>query len=82
MDEMRRLINLVESAEQQQIDEIDLKKAALTGLTGLSLAGTPDATAQDSDVDMDVKSGEVATCLLYTSPSPRDQRGSRMRAGA
>ena len=24
----------------------------------------------------------VATCLLYTSPSPRDQRGSRMPSSA
>ena len=26
--------------------------------------------------------GEVYTCLLYTSPSPRDQRGSRMPSSA
>ena len=26
--------------------------------------------------------GEVCTCLLYTSPSPRDQRGSRMPSSA
>ena len=26
--------------------------------------------------------GEETTCLLYTSPSPRDQRGSRMAASA
>ena len=26
--------------------------------------------------------GKVATCLLYTSPSPRDQRGSRMPSSA
>ena len=25
---------------------------------------------------------EVVTCLLYTSPSPRDQRGSRMPSSA
>ena len=25
---------------------------------------------------------EVAACLLYTSPSPRDQRGSRMPSSA
>ena len=27
-------------------------------------------------------SGGVTTCLLYTSPSPRDQRGSRMPSSA
>ena len=26
--------------------------------------------------------GELDTCLLYTSPSPRDQRGSRMPSSA
>ena len=26
--------------------------------------------------------GPVRTCLLYTSPSPRDQRGSRMPSSA
>ena len=28
------------------------------------------------------RNGEAATCLLYTSPSPRDQRGSRMPSSA
>ena len=50
--------------QSESLEEIDLKKAALTGLTGLSLAGTPDATAQDSDVNMDVKGGEVATAPI------------------
>ena len=27
-------------------------------------------------------SGETNSCLLYTSPSPRDQRGSRMPSSA
>ena len=26
--------------------------------------------------------GNIKTCLLYTSPSPRDQRGSRMPSSA
>ena len=30
----------------------------------------------------DLKSGYVNSCLLYTSPSPRDQRGSRMPSSA
>ena len=28
------------------------------------------------------KKGRQKTCLLYTSPSPRDQRGSRMPSSA
>ena len=30
----------------------------------------------------DDHSGDSNTCLLYTSPSPRDQRGSRMPSSA
>ena len=29
-----------------------------------------------------IELGEIETCLLYTSPSPRDQRGSRMPSSA
>ena len=29
-----------------------------------------------------VMNGQVSVCLLYTSPSPRDQRGSRMPSSA
>ena len=30
----------------------------------------------------DARTGEAKSCLLYTSPSPRDQRGSRMPSSA
>ena len=39
-------------------------------------------------VDFEVREGELVSligsngCLLYTSPSPRDQRGSRMPSSA
>ena len=36
---------------------------------------------QDKSVYVE-NSNEVNTCLLYTSPSPRDQRGSRMPSSA
>ena len=29
-----------------------------------------------------IEAGTIYTCLLYTSPSPRDQRGSRMPSSA
>ena len=29
-----------------------------------------------------IHSGHIESCLLYTSPSPRDQRGSRMPSSA
>ena len=39
------------------------------------------AVAEDIDSDGDGLI-EISTCLLYTSPSPRDQRGSRMPSSA
>ena len=33
-------------------------------------------------VKLKAKHAEDPTCLLYTSPSPRDQRGSRMPSSA
>ena len=32
--------------------------------------------------DLDISQTELWNCLLYTSPSPRDQRGSRMPSSA
>ena len=38
---------------------------------------------RDFGMDKNVIPGDgVVTCLLYTSPSPRDQRGSRMPSSA
>ena len=33
-------------------------------------------------VSFGIEQGEFIACLLYTSPSPRDQRGSRMPSSA
>ena len=35
-----------------------------------------------SNINWTIPSGTGTTCLLYTSPSPRDQRGSRMPSSA
>ena len=48
--------------------------------------GTHDAAlakkAQEARGSSKVDEVLAATCLLYTSPSPRDQRGSRMPSSA
>ena len=36
----------------------------------------------DLQGDQASRTGEYLDCLLYTSPSPRDQRGSRMPSSA
>ena len=46
------------------------------------VAGLPEPIAPDSDDEELEYSEQVNSCLLYTSPSPRDQRGSRMPSSA
>ena len=42
----------------------------------------PDHLARDGQVELDRAPDSPYVCLLYTSPSPRDQRGSRMPSSA
>ena len=69
---------------------MDLQKACMAGREA-PLA--PDAfeamlragmarEAEAADTGFRFTNGKDATCLLYTSPSPRDQRGSRMPSSA
>ena len=42
-----------------------------------------DFSFADGDLQLDdIMNVKFETCLLYTSPSPRDQRGSRMPSSA
>ena len=43
---------------------------------------TVPATANCPEEETFIKISVVRDCLLYTSPSPRDQRGSRMPSSA
>ena len=40
------------------------------------------AEAMEVDTEVDMASEEGMDCLLYTSPSPRDKRQSRMPSSA
>ena len=46
------------------------------------LLGWRDFLVKDAVDAIAANQAKVATCLLYTSPSPRDQRGSRMPSSA
>ena len=76
---------------------IDRQAAAgITGIVPVGTTGeSPTVTAEEhleiirvaiehnaGRMQVVVGTGANATCLLYTSPSPRDQRGSRMPSSA
>ena len=46
------------------------------------LAGTVDLPGTKAAMIRNLVESRVDPCLLYTSPSPRDQRGSRMPSSA
>ena len=62
----------------------DEKTASLLIDPASGLRGRPDQIVIiDSEfIPVEQKTGKVPPCLLYTSPSPRDQRGSRMPSSA
>ena len=59
---------------------------ATSGIKGMASQATSGVKGMASQATSGVKGGldnvKYFSCLLYTSPSPRDQRGSRMAAGA
>ena len=52
------------------------------GVDGISVRLRKASTAVRIDYTLFAKELSVRSCLLYTSPSPRDQRGSRMPSSA
>ena len=65
--------SLPSSANQQAVNQVDPIAQGLTYLSAFQ--DLKIKQAQTSNIQRD-------TCLLYTSPSPRDQRGSRMPSSA
>ena len=60
-----------------------LKKAATgEGADMMTASGSGELFIADDAKDVHIMYLENDTCLLYTSPSPRDQRGSRMPSSA
>ena len=55
-----------------------IRRIGLLAMMALSLAGCSATRVETTTGNW----GTPVTCLLYTSPSPRDQRGSRMPSSA
>ena len=60
-----------------------LSRDNATAAMGIALAEVgPGHARMTMTVRADMLNGHQTCCLLYTSPSPRDQRGSRMPSSA
>ena len=63
-----------EAMKAQSITKVEMAKRMQTSCSQLDRLPGP----QNDRIEL----ATLATCLLYTSPSPRDQRGSRMPSSA
>ena len=59
------------AAETGRMPAVETRQMSFVGRTGICLVSTHN-----------VEVSEVSTCLLYTSPSPRDRTRSRMPSSA
>ena len=64
-------------ASTAKLDGVDVSRLIVQKLASQGLEGTPVIKS-----DRQFPACETKPCLLYTSPSPRDQRGSRMPSSA
>ena len=73
-----KLKKLLKAADKElDSEDEDLSRPKESDLPG----AIKNPNAKDSNEKKDLKES-TKTCLLYTSPSPRDQRGSRMPSSA
>ena len=80
---MARIKGLEDKAKKSGISYGLLKKVYDRGMAAWKTGHRPGTTPQQwafARVNSYITKGK--TCLLYTSPSPRDQRGSRMPSSA
>ena len=84
LERIRHVSRLVE-AEVKGGNEVAVVVSAMSGETNRLVALVDDLDADrigDEDMHGGAIEDEYDSCLLYTSPSPRDQRGSRMPSSA
>ena len=77
-----------EATIQQVLDQLNSQVAGrhlfAGSRTNIPPVSNPPVTLEAGVADANYYNGnsDIITCLLYTSPSPRDQRGSRMPSSA
>ena len=84
------------AAEHQHVAQVGVRLLVLrirgdgSAVGGLGASQVPALLEEDTQIEVRIRilrvrgdgSVEGGLCLLYTSPSPRDQRGSRMPSSA
>ena len=74
--------NLTSKKFKNDLEKV-LAESASAGLNHIVLTGASEKSSVESSKICQRHPGFLySTCLLYTSPSPRDQRGSRMPSSA
>ena len=74
-----------ENAQMRDVLCAVSKELSAFGLDMAAIAGAMQEISSSSIEEVkqfDVLTSDLNACLLYTSPSPRDQRGSRMPSSA
>ena len=76
------LIN--QNTENENSESISLEETSIDENAGVGVCSDNSNDDDDDDIpgNNDDDDDDVKICLLYTSPSPRDQRGSRMPSSA
>ena len=81
--DLRQKLKSGEVSSKELVQEkIERIKALDTTLNSFLTVNTDEALSQAEYVDKQIASGEPISCLLYTSPSPRDGLLSRMPSSA
>ena len=79
----RRLKRRVEESIQRREDALRYLKRTAVSVSAESVLREPVTRLDEAEEDLERALREgLSACLLYTSPSPRDQRGSRMPSSA
>ena len=78
------LLILDEPTNHLDIPSKQMLEQALSNYNGTALIVSHDRyfISKVANKIVEIRDGQLINCLLYTSPSPRDQRGSRMPSSA
>ena len=68
------------SSQEKNLSEGPFEQLIIRGVTLINGNGSPPLGPVDIVIEKNII--KSINCLLYTSPSPRDQRGSRMPSSA